>query len=271
VLWEALALRPLFEGETEGILIANVLEQPVVPPSRFAPGLPSALDDLTLRGLSRDPDRRFSSAREMAIALEGCTAAMPSVVGEWIQRVAGATLGQRAARIAEIESSADVQAPSSRIRAAAPEAHDVPTRQDGPPAGVPAVNAAAEAASPSVPAPVSVRSKTRWFSANMLRAGLAVVAAVLLSGVFVLAAQRHWASTTAVPPPVVVAPVPALSSAPRDTGSAVVSDAPVAPPASAPSPGLTPPARPLPRKRGMGDDCKYLDGKGYWRIRPQCL
>src|SRR5262249_52866271 len=48
VLWETLAGRRLFEGETEGAIVGMVLETAVAPPSRHAPHVPKAVDDVVL-------------------------------------------------------------------------------------------------------------------------------------------------------------------------------------------------------------------------------
>jgi serine/threonine-protein kinase len=104
VLWETLTGRNLFAGDTEGEVYGKVLEGVVQPASRYVRGLPSAVDDVLRLGLERDPDRRFASARDMAVALEAALeAARPRDVAAWIEHVCGATLGARAKQLAEIE------------------------------------------------------------------------------------------------------------------------------------------------------------------------
>jgi ABC-type multidrug transport system ATPase subunit len=70
LLWELLTGERLFDGETEGMILGRVLDDPVPPPSSLRAELPAALDAITLRGLDRAPERRFETAREMARALE---------------------------------------------------------------------------------------------------------------------------------------------------------------------------------------------------------
>ncbi|MEO7110473.1 MAG: serine/threonine-protein kinase [Polyangiaceae bacterium] len=125
VLWEALAGKRLFSGENEAAILGKVLNSVIVPPSQLfldpSRTLESAamhgfeeLDKITLRGLDRDPTKRFQTAREMAIAVERCIGlASPSEVGEWVEQWASETLTTRAARIAEIESSSSVNAMTS--------------------------------------------------------------------------------------------------------------------------------------------------------------
>ncbi len=106
LLWESLTGRRLFEGDSEGELVAKVLMGNAAPPSTAAPDVPALLDAITLRALHQDPALRFASAREMAMALERSgPIAMHSEVGEWVAVVAREMLARRAQAIAEIESS----------------------------------------------------------------------------------------------------------------------------------------------------------------------
>ena len=113
VLWEALTGRRLFDGETEAIVLARAIEGCVDPPSNHNAFLEPAIDAVVLRGLARDPEMRFNTAREMALAIEQTIGlASPSEVGEWVEMVAGDELHRRAQTIAEIEV-ASLNAPMS--------------------------------------------------------------------------------------------------------------------------------------------------------------
>jgi serine/threonine-protein kinase len=58
-----------------------------------------------MRALARDPEARFSTALQMAEALEAAgPVAPPGEVGAWVTRVAGDLLEERAARIAAVEA-----------------------------------------------------------------------------------------------------------------------------------------------------------------------
>jgi len=129
VLWEALTGQRLFDAGSEARTVMKILEERVPLPSEVRPELPSAIDALVLRGLAREPNDRFKTAREMAVALEksGVAFAPSSVIGEWVESIASAQLGARASRIAEIESRTDLviktpteSQPSFRITNAAP-------------------------------------------------------------------------------------------------------------------------------------------------------
>jgi eukaryotic-like serine/threonine-protein kinase len=107
VLWELLAGERLFTGDNEANVLERVLFAEVAAPSRRAPDVPPELDAIVLRALARDPVDRFSTAREMARAIEHRTLiASGSEVGEWVEGLAGETLLDRARKTARIESGA---------------------------------------------------------------------------------------------------------------------------------------------------------------------
>jgi serine/threonine protein kinase len=113
ILWEGLTGRRLFRGENDAMLLYEVLEGKVEPPSRHASGIPPELDALVLRGLATDPALRFATAREMARALEQVTrVASASAIGEWVETLACDSLADRARHVeAAEESSASLGVP----------------------------------------------------------------------------------------------------------------------------------------------------------------
>jgi serine/threonine-protein kinase len=68
-LWEFLARRRLFEGETARQTMAQVVFAEIPPPSAFSDEVPPVLDEIVLRALNRDRDERFSSCAAFADAL----------------------------------------------------------------------------------------------------------------------------------------------------------------------------------------------------------
>ncbi len=133
VLWEALAGRRLVRGDREGVMLEQVRSGAIHPPSRYAPQLAQALDDVVLRGLSHDPERRFATAEQMASALERASEhATTSEVASWVRDWAGPGINSRAQRVLEIESasrtlpiSQQTEAPTRILRRGA----DAPSRR----------------------------------------------------------------------------------------------------------------------------------------------
>jgi formylglycine-generating enzyme required for sulfatase activity/serine/threonine protein kinase len=116
ILWELLTGKRLFlKGDPQTVLIEKLFRGPPPLPSSISKTVPAALDEIVLRGLARDPRDRFSTAREMAIAIEGCgKLATMSAVGEWVEKLAHDALTARARTVAEFEScSLPVAQPSA--------------------------------------------------------------------------------------------------------------------------------------------------------------
>ncbi|MFE9791103.1 protein kinase [Streptomyces goshikiensis] len=67
LLYELLALRPPFTGETPLSVVYQHVQDAPVPPSQLPEGasIPAELDGLVMRSLAKDPDDRFQSAEEM--------------------------------------------------------------------------------------------------------------------------------------------------------------------------------------------------------------
>jgi serine/threonine-protein kinase len=106
VLWLVLTGQLPFEHD-DARVVYQILHDEVPPPSELSPQVPAALDELVLRGLSREPERRFATALEMAEALERIvTPATAREVGAWVERIAGGTLRSRAECVARIEAEA---------------------------------------------------------------------------------------------------------------------------------------------------------------------
>ena len=85
VLWELIASRRLFDSPDGAVTISKVLKGEIEPPSKYASGVPEALEILVIRALSRDPADRFASGAEMAAELAACVApASTNEVAAWV-------------------------------------------------------------------------------------------------------------------------------------------------------------------------------------------
>jgi eukaryotic-like serine/threonine-protein kinase len=138
VLWEMLTGERLFKADTDPQTVARILADEVAPPSQLASGVSRELDAVVLRGLDRDPSKRFETAREMALAVEAVgRVATASQVGDWVDRTAHAELAARARLIAEIEQISDgdfpLHSPEPSVTPASTLAREMPTSRMTPP------------------------------------------------------------------------------------------------------------------------------------------
>jgi serine/threonine-protein kinase len=275
VLWEAITGERLFASDSEGALVTSVLLGRVEAPSRAvskaSPGADDEtmhaiekLDAVVLRGLERDPARRFESAREMAMVLEASVRpATPAQVSEWLERIAGRVLADRAARVAAIESEGAIAAPADPALAAA---------EPGTQAS--SISVATNATHPDVR-----RSGRR---AMIVLATGAVLA--LLGVTLIVRSTRSPAG--ALPPPELTAtaasaaasampPAAPASFAPPATGSASAEHDPSAAPPTTPPTASSPRAAPAPAKRTVPrSDCNppfTWDALGKKHYKAQCL
>jgi serine/threonine protein kinase len=65
LLYELLALRPPFTGETPLSVVYQHVQDIPTPPSGVSDGCPPELDGLVMRSLAKEPDDRFQTAEEM--------------------------------------------------------------------------------------------------------------------------------------------------------------------------------------------------------------
>jgi serine/threonine protein kinase len=111
VLWELLTGGRLFRGENDVEVFGRVLAGRADPPSTLAAGIPPALDAIVLRAISKDPELRFPTARDMARALQGAVPLVPTAeIGEWVEETVAPQLAARLEAVVRIE--AESSAPS---------------------------------------------------------------------------------------------------------------------------------------------------------------
>jgi serine/threonine-protein kinase len=284
VLWEALTGKRLFQSDNEANILANVLGAEVPAPSSLATELPSSLDRIVLRGLDRDPEKRYATAREMAAEVDACIGiASATEIGDWVLRIAGDELAEHARRIGSMERAA-VSPESPTGVMARSDAETNPGRGSDRP-----TTASGRATRPERRAVADRRTVPLVF------AGFAIVTVVAIL-VFVRAPSKQGV------------PVPAASEAPLVEGhpsalqepvspiaTASVSEGPVpdssgsaSAPAAAASAGAahaspSVPSKPTPNgssgaarrpKTGGTGDCNppyTVDAKGHFIFKPNCL
>ncbi|WP_437311172.1 serine/threonine-protein kinase [Sorangium sp. So ce388] len=257
VLWEVLTGRRLFTGECDAEIFGRILEGVIQPPSAFG-DVPPALDAVVLRGLEKDPDRRYATALEMAAALEeALPPASPRAVGAWVEATAGSLLEARARSLAEIETSQRSAAPtpppsSPAVVEAPPLQRELDTRPSRPPGGLaraprPSVTVATmtrtveDMARPAsaLATPISATAPSRRASAQLVRA------TTLAFGVSALVLALVIGKRCSVPPE--------LDAPSADLASAGAPSAPAAPAASADAPGAPGAAEAAPEAPGASE------------------
>jgi len=70
VAWEALTLSRLFAGDNDADTARQVMTVEIAPPSSVNPDVPEDFDPIVMRALERDPARRYSTAKAIALDLE---------------------------------------------------------------------------------------------------------------------------------------------------------------------------------------------------------
>ncbi len=112
VLWETLTGERLFKADDVPSLVYAIINEQVRPPSEIVPDLPKGLDAIVMKGLEREAENRWSSAREMAAALEKVIHPAPArEIGEWVHSIAGDALDWRQELVHRIESETSSSIP----------------------------------------------------------------------------------------------------------------------------------------------------------------
>jgi serine/threonine protein kinase len=104
-LWESISGRKMFDADNSGQLMYQVLETEIPPLSAIA-DVPLALSRAVERATARNPDERFSTAREFARELERSTELVSSrEIGDWVSSLSGEALSRRFERLRAIEAT----------------------------------------------------------------------------------------------------------------------------------------------------------------------
>jgi eukaryotic-like serine/threonine-protein kinase len=284
VLWEMLVGRRLFSGENDANLIERVLFADVARPSRLACHVPAVLDEIVLRGLARNPTKRFATARAMARAIEKVVPlADVSEVGEWVQRLAGSSLAERARKIVAIETGA-VEAGSSSFGVdIADQSGDLPALPPsltaGPHGGAVAwQTASAVRLSPLTGSASSMPTRPDWSRRRSRYLGLAVLGAAAVAMLGSLAIARRWQHATA-PPEGPATPVISQEGLPSAVAAAALSGAEVTSTAAPATPIPSPSGPSSAAARGRARTAPtprcnppwIVDSKGIKQYRLECL
>ncbi|AKV02650.1 serine/threonine protein kinase [Labilithrix luteola] len=268
VLWEALTGDQLFGGDTEAVTLMRMVSGVIPPPSSVVSSIPTELEEVVLKALSRDPAKRFDTARQMALAIERCVPlATAAEIGEWVEMTCGGELQERAEAVRRIEACSL----AGEIR---------PTSKHGP---------STEPASPAAsvtPAVSEVRPTPRrrpWLGGALL--GVGICAGAISAALFVprpapvAKAPVEQAPVSSVPMSASPSPTPSPSAHEQAaaTTTTLTSSAPASSPitassvASARMPSATRAKRAPASKPASQCDPPYtVDAQGVRHYKPQC-
>jgi serine/threonine-protein kinase len=280
ILWEALAGRRLFAADDAMGIMHAIVNDPIPRLSSVVPETSPDMDRIIAKALSRAPADRFTSALEMAVAIEtACPPAVQRQVGAWLLAIASDTLAERDRILAAVEASTP-----SDVSGTNPVPHRIARLAEEPTAAVAPAEATSLVTGLSVGGEMPPR---RRVSGRSLLVGALLVG---ISGAsLVLFGTRSAAPVHAVVVPVAatVPDAPSATAAPAGTASVgapgpyeasvVPSDLP---PAVIPPRPVTPlpthpsPQHPRVKNRTVNPSCDppfVVGSDGIERFKPGCL
>ena len=219
VLWEMLSGRRLFAKSDPGATVNNILRGAKTPPSAYVNAVPKELDLIVMRGLAVDPAKRYPTAQEMAVAIERAFRPAPAAdVGAWVEELAEASLSERVALLADLESVSTVSgveaARAYASRLSVPEDQLDTGRTSNPGVSEP-VNSnlsSANVARSMRPGP-PIQRRTLWIAAGALACVLGLAAIVVIVVVRVRAAEPTVEAAAPDPVPELQSPATGLPTA----------------------------------------------------------
>ncbi len=271
VLWELITGQRLFARGDPGATVTAVLSGFVKPPSVHRPDVSPELDKLVLKALAPIREDRFTTAREMAIALEACIPPASSLkVGSWVESVAGDSLKERAARLREAEESTGVNA--------VVDAAGLQRRlADG------SMNPHTSFSQPTLAGPIVQRARQpvwqRLYREKpwLVRGLGALVGFALLWALLLVFRTTPKPTEPQALPSAAVAARPSPSAAPEPKAvlaTDLPQEVPSAKPASASSDAPKVVKKTTPKFSGVSSNCKppyVLDSQGRKRFKPECF
>ncbi|MGE5185590.1 MAG: serine/threonine-protein kinase, partial [Acidobacteriota bacterium] len=252
ILYELVTRRRLFWAENDVASLHRVLSGDVPRPRSIVPSLSGALEDIALRAVAHDPDRRFATARELADALEALAAVEGHVLGaRWVARTVEEVVGARRAPWIAATTVPDPPRKGegslvSVIESLAADEPRLPTfgpadRRDAEEGSLPS--------SPAVPALAPKRSRARLYAVIAGGAAVGVTLAIVLAAGG--SSTSTTTSTSTIPDPSPISapvPVPAPAPAPAPAPVPAPAPAPVPVPAPAPVPAPVTETAPVPAR-----------------------
>jgi eukaryotic-like serine/threonine-protein kinase len=283
VLWEILTGRRLFPGDNEGAVLTKILLGKKQPPSALVADLPRAWDEITMKALDPDPEKRFATAEAMADAIESLVGvASPRVVRDWVVARASESLTARQAAVEQVERDGDPTLAQAELE---------PLREAATPASQPSATSlfspadSRDSISPvprGIAGPRAGAGRTAQVAVALGALAVVGVAALLVRG----SATRDTEAGALAPAvakaptssPIASASTPVVSpattaAAPEESAAAASStgDSSARPPPP-PPPRQGPKAAPRPAAKGANCASPFvIDANGVKRVKRECL
>ncbi|HEY3496102.1 MAG TPA: serine/threonine-protein kinase [Polyangiaceae bacterium] len=223
LIWETFASKRLFKADNEAATLSRVLNEPIPELRRVAPHVSNELSAVVARALDRDRDTRFSSAAELAHALEEAATGRDGIAASRdVAKFVKDTMGD------EIEQQREaVRAWLSRSE---PSHASTPNLLSSPTSiSVAAVSLPGEA-SGSLTSDISGRGQQGRKRVPLVVAGLLLLVGAAGAGFLVARSQAQPVPAPAAAPPPVAAPLPVPPTPAPE---------PVAEPSAAPAPSAS--------------------------------
>jgi len=119
VLWESIAGKRLFMGQSDGEVLRNLLVNPIPKLRQAKADIPQSLETVCAKALDRDPDQRYSTAAQFADALEeaggSLGVASTRAVASFVRSIAGDRIAVIQSRVQGM-SPADATGATSAVR-----------------------------------------------------------------------------------------------------------------------------------------------------------
>jgi len=159
VLYEMLALRRLFQRNTDYLTFRAVMEQPIPDVRRYRPDVPEPVVNVLMHALERDPNNRFETARQLGSALlDAMSPARPWTQGEisdFVKSEFAAEIAKRSHQVASVVGRTGSGRSTMPLLA---HGDQDPTDGDGDDDGFPPVETEVDSSPKFVPQPAPARA-----------------------------------------------------------------------------------------------------------------
>jgi serine/threonine kinase PknH len=163
VLHECLTGAPPYRADSAGVLVRAHMNDPIPQPSAVRSGIPKAFDSVIARGMAKNPDERYASAGDMALAAhEALSTPDQDHASDILRRSQEATLPGDSKLVQPPTLAGTGMAPPAPRAGTPPQSHTPPRVSTGQPASTPTPYPRSRPNSGPVPPPHHAPSPRPW-------------------------------------------------------------------------------------------------------------